>query len=199
MKLLPRSISKLIQEFSRLPSIGPKTAQRLTFYLLRSKREQSMALSEALSQLKEGVLLCTECWNLAEENPCEICRDVSRDHHTICVVEEVMDVIAIEKTGEYKGLYHVLHGILSPIDGVNASDLKINELVERVKKGNFKELILATNPSMEGEATAMYIHDQLKDLTIKITRLARGLPVGGDLEYADDFTLSQAISGRKEF
>lgn len=199
MKLLPRSISKLIQEFSRLPSIGPKTAQRLTFYLLRSKREQSMALSEALSHLKEGILLCTECWNLAEENPCEICGDVSRDHHTICVVEEVMDVIAIEKTGEYKGLYHVLHGILSPIDGVNASDLKINELVERVKKGNFKELILATNPSMEGEATAMYIHDQLKDLTIKITRLARGLPVGGDLEYADDFTLSQAISGRKEF
>lgn len=199
MKLLPRSISKLIQEFSRLPSIGPKTAQRLTFYLLRSKREQSAALSEALSQLKEGIVLCTECWNLAEENPCEICRDASRDHHVICVVEEVMDVIAIEKTGEYKGLYHVLHGILSPIDGINASDLKINELVERVKKGNPKELILATNPSMEGEATAMYIHDQLKDLNIKITRLARGLPVGGDLEYADDFTLSQAISGRKEF
>lgn len=199
MKLLPRSISKLIQEFSRLPSIGPKTAQRLTFYLLRSKREQSMALSEALSQLKEGIVLCTECWNLAEENPCEICADVCRDHHTICVVEEVMDVIAIEKTSEYKGLYHVLHGILSPIDGINASDLRIVELVERVKKGDVKELILATNPSMEGEATAMYIHDQLKNLNIKITRLARGLPVGGDLEYADDFTLSQAISGRKEF
>lgn len=199
MKLLPRSISKLIQELSRLPSIGPKTAQRLTFYLLRAKREQSKILSEALTGLREGVFLCEECWNLAEKNPCEVCGDATRDHGTICVVEEVMDTIAIEKTGEYKGVYHVLHGVLSPIDDVGADDLKIAQLVERVKKGNVREIILATNPSMEGEATAMYIHDQLKNFDVKITRLACGLPAGGDLEYADDFTLSQAISGRKEF
>lgn len=199
MKLLPRSISRVIQEFSKLPSIGPKTAQRLAFYLLRAKREHSKALGDALLGLKEGIVLCGQCWNLAEENPCMVCGDGTRDHGLICVVEEVMDVIALEKTGEFHGVYHVLHGVLSPIDGVGADDLKISELVGRVKDGGVCEIILATNPSMEGEATAMYIQDALKDFDVKITRLARGLPVGGDLEYADDVTLGQALTHRKEF
>lgn len=203
MKLLPRSISRVIQEFSKLPSIGPKTAQRLAFYLLRSKREQSRALGDALLGLKEGIVLCGQCWNLAEENPCAVCADGARDHALICVVEEVMDVLALEKTGEFHGVYHVLHGVLSPIDGVGADDLKIVELVGRVKdagkREGVREIILATNPSMEGEATAMYIQDALKDFDVKITRLARGLPVGGDLEYADDVTLGQALTHRKEF
>lgn len=199
MKLLPRSISRVIQEFSKLPSIGPKTAQRLAFYLLRAKREQSKALGDALLGLKEGVVLCDQCWNLAEENPCAVCSDDSRNHGLICVVEEVMDVIALERTGEFNGVYHVLHGVLSPIDGIGAEDLKIAELAERVHNSRVREIILATNPSMEGEATAMYIQDQLKDFDIRITRLARGLPVGGDLEYADIVTLGQALSHRKEF
>ena len=191
-------VERLINEFSRLPGIGPKTASRLTFYLLRQPREQAMALAEALRDLQEKVVLCQRCFNIAESSPCAICRDEGREQSIICVVEEPLDVLAIERTGEYKGLYHVLHGAISPVEGIGPDDLKITELLARVQAEPVQEVLLATNPNLEGEATAMYIARLLRPFSVRVTRLARGLPVGGDLEYADSMTLARALEGRSE-
>lgn len=203
-QFLPKSVRVLIEEFAKLPGIGPKSAQRLTMHLLHSPTNRIEELGDAVLKLKDHVVFCENCWNIAEENPCKICEDTQRDHSTICVVEEILDVVALEKTRDYKGLYHVLHGVLSPVDGVGPDQLKLESLFVRVgeslKNGNpIKELVLATNPSLEGEATALYIHKQLRNCDLKITRIARGLPFGGDLEYADENTLSKAILGRNVF
>lgn len=197
---LPKSVRTLIEEFSKLPGIGPKSAQRLAIHLLHSPESRVKPLGEAILELKGSVVFCEKCWNIAETNPCPICDGAERDRSVICVVEEILDVVAIEKTREYKGLYHVLHGALSPVDGIGPEQLKLTDLFSRVKNGEeVKEILLATNPSLEGEATALYIQKQLKDFEGKMTRIARGLPVGGDLEYADEVTLGKAISGRSEF
>jgi len=198
MRAIPEAVSRLIDEFSRLPGIGPKTASRLTFYLLRSPKEQSLTLAEAIGQLKERIILCSVCFNITESNPCAVCQDEGRERSLICVVEEPLDVLAIERTGEYHGLYHVLHGAISPMDGIGPAELRIRELLERLKSGLVKEVLIATNPNLEGEATAMYLARQITSLGIRVTRLARGLPVGGDLEYADAVTLTQALEGRRE-
>jgi recombination protein RecR len=191
-------VTRLIEAFSQLPGVGPKTASRLTFYLLRRPPEQAEALAKALQELKQKVVFCSSCYNITESSPCAVCRDESRDRTTICVVEEPLDVLAIERTGEYRGLYHVLHGALSPVEGIGPDELRINELVARVKDGTVKEVLLATNPNLEGEATAMYLQRILQPTGVRITRLARGLPVGGDLEYADTITLSRALQGRQD-
>lgn len=199
MRALPEPVQKLVDAFSRLPGIGPKTASRLTFYLLRAPEEISHSLSEALIGIKQETGLCEVCFNITHKDTpiCEICNSGQRDRNILCVVEEPLDVLAIEKTDGYNGLYHVLHGILSPIEGIGPEDLKIRELYERLQKNDFEEVILATNPSMEGDATAMYLYEHLSPLALRITRLARGLPVGGDLEYADVSTLLRALAGRQ--
>jgi recombination protein RecR len=194
----PESVTRLVSEFSRLPGIGPKTASRLTYYLLRAPVEQVLALGQAVSQLREQITFCSRCFNITEKDPCPVCSDDRREQHSLCVVEEPLDALAIERTGEYKGLYHVLHGAIAPVEGIGPEDLRIGELVDRVKKEAVSEVILATNPSLEGEATAMYIRRQLYALQVRITRLARGLPMGGDLEYADAITLARALEGRQE-
>jgi recombination protein RecR len=198
MDATPESVTRLVAEFSRLPGIGPKTASRLTYYLLRAPLEQVQSLGDAVSQLRERIAFCSRCFNITEGDPCPVCADIRRDQHVVCVVEEPLDVLAIERTGEYKGLYHVLHGAISPVEGIGPDDLRIAELVERVNKASIAEVILATNPSLEGEATAMYIRRQLDGAHVRITRLARGLPMGGDLEYADAITLARALEGRQE-
>ena len=194
---LARPVADLIEALSRLPGIGPKTASRLTFYLLREPDGLALTLAEALQGLRTGTVVCEQCFNIAEHSPCAICADEGRDRATICVVEEPLDVLAIERTGEFHGVYHVLHGALSPINGVYPEKLRIAELVDRVRAGQPAEVILATNPSLEGENTAAYVHQQLAPLGVKITRLARGLPVGGDLEYTDEVTLARALEGRR--
>ena len=199
MDTTPRAVTRLIEEFHRLPGIGPKTAQRLTFYLLRAPKEHALSLAEALTQLKDRIVTCSICQNIAEENPCAICRDDARDRSLVCVVEEPLDVLAIERTREYRGLYHVLHGAISPVEGIGPEDLRMQELLGRIQRDpGIKEIILATNPNLEGEATAMYLERLIKPLGTKLTRLARGLPVGGDLEYADEVTLTRALEGRRE-
>lgn len=199
MRSLPEPVQKLVDAFARLPGIGPKTASRLTFYLLRAPEDLSQSLSEALIGIKQETGLCEVCFNIThKESPvCEICASEKRDRQILCVVEEPLDVLAIEKTAGYNGLYHVLHGVLSPIEGIGPDDLKIKELYERLKENDFQEVILATNPSMEGDATAMYLNERITPLGIRVTRLARGLPVGGDLEYADQNTLLRALAGRQ--
>ena len=197
---LPKSVRSLIEEFSKLPGIGPKSAERLTMHLLHSPHSKIDPFGNAILGLKEGVKFCEECWNIAEENPCPLCSSLSRDSSMICVVENILDVVAIERTGEFKGLYHVLHGHLSPVDGIGPEELKMFELKSRIEKGGIKELILATNPGLEGEATAMYIHKMLTPFgKVRMTRIARGIPVGGDLEYADEATLTRALSGRMDY
>jgi recombination protein RecR len=198
MQTTPEPIARLIGEFSRLPGIGPKSASRLTFYLLRNSREQADALSTAITDVKDKITFCTVCHNVTEDDPCAICADPGRDRGKICVVEEPLDVLALERTGAYKGLYHVLHGAIQPLEGITPDKLRIPELLRRVKLGEADEVILATNPNMEGEATAMYLVRQLVPLGVHVTRLARGLPIGGDLEYADEVTLARAIEGRRE-
>jgi recombination protein RecR len=193
---LPAPIGRLRDEFSRLPGVGPKTASRLAFYLLRAPDDLSQALAEALLALKAEVVTCSVCQNIAEGDPCSVCADESRDRRAICVVEEPLDVWAIERTGAFEGVYHVLHGVLSPLERMGPQELKIDQLVQRVRAGDVDEIILATNPSFEGEATAMYVRQQLSPLGVRVTRLARGLPMGGDLEYADDVTLARALEGR---
>lgn len=197
---LPRPVERLIDEFSRLPGVGPKTASRLAFHLLRMPSEQTIALAEALRGLSEGIVFCSRCYNIAEADPCAVCSDEQRDPALICVVEEPLDVIALERTHEYRGLYHVLHGAISPVDGIGPGDLRIDELMTRLRSREVSEVILATNPSLEGDATAMYIERSLRDLPgdVRLTRLARGLPVGGDIEYADEVTLARAVTGRRE-
>ncbi len=194
---LARPVANLIDLLARLPGVGPKTASRLTFYLLREPNGLADALSEALAALSGGTVECSRCFNIAEESPCPICGDAARDQSLICVVEEPMDLLAIERTGSYRGVYHVLHGALSPIDGVYPEKLRIAELVDRVRETKPREVILATNPSLEGENTAAYIYQQLANDDAQVTRLARGLPMGGDLEYADEVTLSRALEGRR--
>lgn len=204
---LPKSLRTLIEEFSRLPGIGPKSAQRLAMHLLRSPRAKIESLGQAVTGLKDDIVFCETCWNIAEKNPCYVCDNPSRDKSLICVVEEILDAVAIEKTGEFSGVYHVLHGRLSPVDGVGPDQLKIIELVKRVEAGadnsglspQIREVVLATNPSLEGEATALYIQKALSKFGVKVTRIARGLPLGGDIEYADEITLMRAMSGRGEF
>lgn len=201
MQPLAEPVSKLIEAFGQLPGIGPKTASRLTYFLLRADASIATNLATALQELKANTLFCSVCFNIADRDPCPICADTQRDHSIICVVEEPLDVQAIERTREYHGVYHVLHGAISPMAGVGPDDLKIVELQRRIQNGQpaaVRELLLATNPNLEGEATAMYISRLLRSLGIRITRLARGLPVGGDLEYADEVTLGRALAGRSE-
>jgi len=198
--LLPEPVQDLIQALSRLPGIGPKTASRLAFYLLRAPNELSQELGDALHQLKASTSYCQVCYNITTTGrvECEICASSERDGALICVVEEPLDVVAMERTSGFMGRYHVLHGVLSPIDGIGPDDLRIRELMRRLQGGAVKEVILATNPSMEGDATAMYLHQQISTLGVRVTRLARGLPVGGDLEYTDPSTLLRALAGRQE-
>jgi len=192
-------VKRLVEEFSRLPGIGPKTAQRLTYYLIRSSVEQSESLASAVLSIKKSIVLCTVCFHITEKDPCGICAEETRDSGRICVVEEPLDVIALERTGSFDGLYHVLHGSISPINGIGPGDLQINSLIERLTDGSVKEVILATNPNLEGEATSMYINNLISGMDILVTRPARGLPVGGDLEYADEATLGRALEGRQAF
>lgn len=196
--VLPVPVDRLIQALERLPTIGPKTAQRLTYFLLRNPNNLTTELANALVDLRDKTILCSTCFNLTDIDPCGICRNPSRDRSVICVVEEPLDILAIERTDEYRGLYHVLHGAISPMERVSAEDLKIRELIERLRSGEVTEIIMATNPNMEGDATAMFITRQLAGIDVRITRLARGLPIGGDLEYADQITLTRALEGRRE-
>lgn len=192
MSLLPKSLTKLIESFERLPGIGPKTAQRLAFYLLHVPQEDLDRFAASLTDLKRNTVLCSLCKNVSESDPCQICASPTRNHDMICVVEQPTDVLSIEKTGKYTGLYHVLHGSIDPLNNIGPDEIYIADLVKRA--GDAKEIILAMNPNMEGEATAMYIQKQLAN--VKVTRLAHGLPVGADIEYADEVTLSRALEGR---
>jgi recombination protein RecR len=191
------SVENLVAQLTRLPGVGQRTAQRLAFHLLRTPKEEALALAAAIEEVKERVRFCRECGNLTEEEVCAICLDARRDRALICVVEQPVDLISVERTAEYRGLYHVLGGALSPIDGVEPSDLRIDELLGRVERNGIEEVVLATNPNMTGEATAAYLADRLRG-RVRVTRLASGLPVGGDLEYADEVTLGRALSGRRE-
>lgn len=191
------SMNKLINELYKLPSIGPKSAQRLAFHILRGSKESALRLAEAIKEVKERVKECSICGNNTESDPCQICQDISRDKGLICVVEQVSDIVALEKTKEYHGVYHVLDGALSPLDGIKPEDLRIKELLDRIGRYEVREIILATNPNIEGESTSLYLTRLIKPLGIKLSRIAYGLPVGGDLEYADEVTLVKALEGRR--
>jgi recombination protein RecR len=200
--LLIEPVAKLIEAFNRLPGIGPKTAQRLTYHLLRAPDAEARALASALVAVREEVMFCDRCFNISDAPLCPICRDPARDVSRLCVVEEPLDVLALERTGEFRGLYHVLHGAISPIDGIGPERLKVRELLERARDASdegrpFAEVIVATNPTLEGEATAMYLAERLEGLVGLVSRIARGIPVGGDLEYADEVTLIRALQGRR--
>jgi recombination protein RecR len=192
-------ITRLIEEFNKLPGIGPKSAQRLTYHLLQAPTEKAEALASAILAVKQNLCLCSTCFNITDVTPCNICTDSERDQSKICVVEEPADIAPLERTKKFSGLYHVLHGVISPADGMGPDEIKIAELLTRLGDGVVTEVILATNPNTEGEATAMYLHSIIAALNIRVTRLARGLPYGGDLEYADDVTLSRALEGRQQF
>jgi recombination protein RecR len=193
------AIGRLVQEFSKLPGIGPKSAQRITFHLLRSPEERAKELAEALISLKQRVNLCSICCNVTESDPCPICRNPQRDTSQVCIVEQPQDILALEHTGAYRGLYHVLHGAISPTEGIGADNIRIKELLDRFQNHTVQEVILATNTNLEGEQTAMYLSRVITPLGVKVTRLARGLPFGTELEYADDVTLTRALEGRQEF
>lgn len=197
-KAIPKPVTDLIDAFSRLPSVGPKTASRLTYFLLRAPDELATTLATAIADLKTKTRYCSVCYNITEDVPCAICADEGRDRTQLVVVEDPLDVLAVERTNAFQGRYHVLHGAISPVDGIGPEDLKIRELVARVNEGSVLEVIIATNPGMEGDATAMYIQRQLAPTGVKVTRLARGLPTGGDLEYVDSVTLLRAFQGRHE-
>lgn len=198
MNLFPPPLSILINELEKLPGIGPKTAQRLCFFLLKQETKDTESLGKAILSAKEKIKLCKRCFNFTEETECSICKNEMRKQNILCVVEQAFDIVAIEKTGVYKGLYHVLHGCLSPLNGVTPASLKISELLSRLKEENIDEVIVATNPTVEGEATAIYLAHVIKPAGIKITRIAHGVPMGSDLEYADEVTLSRALNGRRE-
>lgn len=198
MAATPKAVSRLIDALCRLPGIGPKTASRLTYFLLRAGREDAQALAAALDGLHAETVLCAICCNVSETSPCALCADAGRDQETVCVVEEPLDVLAIENTGRYRGLYHVLHGHISPMERVGPDDLRVRELVARLTAGRVHEVILATNPTLEGDATAIYLAQRIEPLGVMVTRLALGLPRGGDLEYADRMTLSEALAGRRK-
>ncbi len=198
MTYYPEPVARLIDALQKLPGIGPKTAQRLTFFLLKRPADEVQALSQAIDRLKSQIVHCSVCFNITEEDPCRICRDPARDARLLCVVEEPNDLLAIERTGQFRGRYHVLLGALSPLDGIGPEDLRVRELLARLETEAREEVILATNPNAEGEATAIYLAKLLKPFALRVTRIARGLPVGGDLEYADEVTLTKALEGRKE-
>ncbi|MDQ3925200.1 MAG: recombination mediator RecR [Actinomycetota bacterium] len=198
MATYARPVERLITELSKLPSIGPKSAQRIAFHVVRGRPDDARALADALREVKERITPCKRCFNLTEAEECDICTDSRRDQSVICVVEDPYDIGPIERTGEYRGLYHVLGGALSPLDGIEPEDLRIAELVERVEREGTKEIVIATNPNTTGEATALFIAQELKDMPVRVTALASGLPVGGDLEYADEVTLGRAFAGRRE-
>ncbi|MDO8490713.1 MAG: recombination mediator RecR [Dehalococcoidia bacterium] len=191
-------VSRLMEELQQLPGVGPKTAARLAYFLLRAPEAQARALAEAIVDIKEKIVLCSQCQNITESDPCPVCQNPARDHSRVCVVAEPLDILALERTGRYKGLYHVLHGLISPLEGIGPDQLKIKDLMARLNVGGVQELVLATNPNLEGDATAMYLHRMVTPLGLRVTRLARGLPVGGDLEYADEVTLGRALDGRQE-
>ena len=194
----PAPVARLIQELNRLPGIGPKSAQRLAYYIIRLPSEDAQALADAVLDVKDRIIFCSVCQNLTEIDPCAICSGPRRDRSLICVVEEPLDVLVMERASFYRGLYHVLHGVISPMNGVGPEDLRIKELLPRLEDGSVKEVVIAVNPTLEGDATAMYIHRLISPLGVKVSNLARGLPVGGHLEYADEVTLSQAYQGRRE-
>lgn len=196
--IYPKSIAALIEQFQKFPSVGPKSAQRMAFYLLKMPKTEVEKFAQSIIEAKANTFACDVCFNMSSTNPCEICSSTSRDKETICVVSETKDLIAIEKTNEYKGLYHVLQGLISPIDGIGAEDIRIKELLHRLAQNDVKEVILALSPSVEGEATSLYLNKLIKPFGIKITRIAFGLPVGADLEYADEITLARALEGRRE-
>ena len=196
---VPKSVASLIEAFEALPGIGPKTAARLTYYLLHAPDSLALQLADAARDLRTKTKICSICQNITETDPCEICDDPNRDKSVICVVEDPLDVWAIDKSGSFNGVYHVLHGVIAPLENIGPEELKIAELLPRLKNGNVKELILATNPSMEGEATAMYIQRLVKPFGVRTTRIARGIPIGAELEYADEVTLRRALEGRKDF
>ena len=191
-------IARLIEEFAKMPGVGKRTAERLAYYVLHLSKEEVAGFAEALINAKEKITFCPVCQSLTDKEPCDICADERRDGSLICVVEKPKDVIKIEKTREFKGLYHVLHGVISPMDGIGPEDIRLKELVQRVASGDVREVIMATNPNLEGETTAMYAAKLLKPFDVKVTRLAHGIPVGGDLEYADEYTLARALEGRNE-
>jgi len=204
MAILPKSVAKVIESFERLPGIGPKTAQRLAFYLLHVPEEDLTRFADAVRLLKANTMLCSVCKNVTESDPCQFCSDPGRDHTIVCIVEQPTDVLALEKTGVYRGVYHVLHGIIDPLNNIGPDEIYLADLLKRIRveKPKLKELIFAMNPTMEGEATAMYIQKQINQLTntqIKVTRLAHGIPIGGDIEYADEVTLKRALEGRREY
>ena len=198
MSLYSPSIEKLIESFEKLPSIGNKTAARLAFYILNSSQEETDEFVNSIVNAKKNLKYCNKCWNISDTDPCPICSNPKRDQSQICVVEDVRDIVAMEKTHEFKGVYHVLHGSISPMNGIGPDDIKIKELLSRLMDGHVKEVILATNPRVEGEATAMYLSKLIKPLGVKVTRIAHGIPVGGDLEYTDEITLTKALEGRRE-
>lgn len=199
MGIYPVTVSKLIEEFEKLPGIGNKTAQRLAFYVLQASRDRAEALSKAIIEAKDKVKYCTTCYNLTDSDKCSVCSSLKRDRTTICVVEAPRDVAAIERIRDFNGLYHVLHGVISPMLGIGPDDIKLKELIKRISEEDIKEVIIATNPNVEGEATAVYISKLLKPFNIKVSRIAHGIPIGGDLEYADEVTLSKALEGRREY
>ncbi len=192
------AIARLLEELERLPGVGPKSAQRIAYYLLRTDEESAARLSDAITDVKQTIRFCSRCFNFAEDELCHICADSERDVSMICVVEEPRDVVAIERTGEFRGLYHVLEGAISPIDGIGPEQLRVRELIDRVGAGGIEEVVVATNPNVEGETTALYIARLVQPLGVKVTRIASGLPVGGDLEYADEVTLGRALEARRE-
>jgi len=198
MATVPKVVQNLIEAFERLPGVGPKTAQRLVYHLLHAPKEEAQALATAALDLKEKTVICETCFNISEQTPCEICSDFSRDKTLIAVVEDPLDVLALERAN-FKGMYHVLHGRISPMENIGPDELHIRELLPRLKDGSVKEIILATNPTMEGEATAMYIERLISPLGVSVTRIARGLPVGSDIEYADETTLTRALEGRRKY
>ena len=191
-------IARLIEEFNKLPGIGPKTASRLTFYLLRAHEEQAHALADAIVEVKAKTIYCSRCFNIATTDPCAVCNNTNREVSTVCVVEEPLDVLAIERTGAWRGVYHVLHGRIAPLEGMNREDIRFDELIDRVRSEPVDEIVLATNPNLKGESTSFHLHRALAPLSVKVTRLARGLPTGGDLEWADPSTLGSALEGRRE-
>jgi len=197
---IPKAVQDLTESFQKLPGIGPKSAQRLTFYLLHVPQHELDRFADSIKNLKTGTTICSNCFTVGEEDPCDICANNNRDQGLICVVEEPLDVLALEKSGKYQGVYHVLHGRIDPLNNIGPDEIYLNQLMDRVKSGDITEIVLATNPTMEGEATAMYIDKQIKaqNLKIKITRIGRGLPIGADLEYADEITLQRAMEGRIE-
>lgn len=196
--IYPKSIATLIEQFQKFPSVGPKSAQRMAFYLLKMPKSDVEKFAQSIIEAKENTFACDVCFNMSSTNPCEICQSTSRDRATICVVAETKDLISIEKTNEFFGLYHVLQGLISPIDGIGADDIRVKELLHRIAENDVKEIILALNPSVEGEATSLYLNKLIKPFGIKVTRIAFGLPVGADLEYADEITLAKALEGRRE-